>query len=165
MVPISHVTAVFLLLALPAAACTAVDGDGDGAAPESLSVHAYATTVTEIMTWAGSDENYPLGGSTVRTATSFLTIEKNLADLKAVPAPSAIRDEHSEVVARIETVQDEVARYLQHHGVQGDDISLNDIFIDADINPLILEARAACVELGAKVDELGATWSLGMCLV
>ncbi len=161
--PISHATAVFLLLALPVAACT--DGDGDGAASESLSVHAYATSVTEIMTRAGSEENYPLGGSTVRTATIFLTIEKNLADLKAVPAPSAIRDKHLEVVARIEAVQDEVARYLQHHGVQGDDISLDDIFVDADINPLILEARTACVELGAKLDELGATWSLGTCLV
>ncbi len=163
MVPISHATAVLLLLALPAAACTA--GDGDGAASESLSVHAYATSVTEIMTRAGSEENYPLGGSTVQTATTFLTIEKNLADLKAVPAPSAIRDEHLDVVARSEAVQDEVARYLQHHGVQGDDISLDDIFVDADINPLILEARTACVELGAKLDELGATWSLGMCLV
>ncbi len=165
MVPLSHITAVFLLLALPAAACAAVDGDGDGAEPESLSVNAYATTVTEIMTRAGSEENYPLGGSTVRTATIFLTVEQDLADLEAVPAPSAIRDQHLEVVARIEAVQDEVARYLQHHGVQGDDISLNDIFIDADINPLILEARAACVELGAKLDELGATWSLGTCLV
>ncbi len=156
---------MFLLLALPATACTAVDGDGDGAAPDSLSVHAYASTVTEIMTRAGSEENYPVGGSTVRTATIFLAIEKNLADLKAVPAPSAIRDEHSEVVARIEAVQDEVARYLQHHGVQGDDISLNDIISDADINPLLLDARTACIELGAKLDELGATWSLGMCLV
>ena len=163
MVPISHATGVFLLLALPVAACTA--GDGDGAASESLSVHAYATTVTEIMTRADSEENYPLGGSTVQTATTFLTIEKNLADLKAVPAPSAIRDEHLDVVARSEAVQDEVARYLQHHGVQGDDISLDDIFVDADINPLILEARTACVELGAKLDELGATWHLGMCLV
>ena len=117
------------------------------------------------MTRAGSEENYPLGGSTVQTATTFLTIEKNLADLKAVPAPSAIRDEHLDVVARSEAVQDEVARYLQHHGVQGDDISLDDIFVDADINPLILEARTACVELGAKLDELGATWHLGMCLV
>ncbi len=165
MVPLSHATAVFLLLALPAAACTAVDGDGDGAAPDSLSVHAYASTVSEIMTRAGSEENYPLGGSTVRTATIFLAVEQDLADLKAVLAPSAIRDKHLEVVARIEAVQDEVARYLQHHGVQGDDISLNDIFVDADINPLILEARAACVELGAKLDELGATWSLGTCLV
>ena len=156
---------VFLLLALPAAACTAVDGDGDSAAPESLSAHAYATTVTEIMTRADSEENYPLGGSTVRTATIFLTIQENLADLKAVPAPSAIRDQHLEVVARIEAVQDEVARYLQHHGLQGDDISLDDIFIDADINPLILEARAACVELGANLNGFGATWSLGMCLV
>lgn len=152
-------------MALPATACTAVDGDGDGAAPDSLSVHAYASTVSEIMTRAGSEANYPVGGSTVRTATIFLAIEKNLADLKAVPAPSAIRDEHSEVVARIEAVQDEVARYLQHHGVQGDDISLNDIISDADINPLILDARTACVELGAKLEGLGATWSLGMCLV
>jgi len=162
-VPISHATAVFLLLALPVAACTA--GDGDGAASESLSVHAYATTVTEIMTRAGSEENYPLGGSTVQTATTFLTIEKNLADLKAVPAPSAIRDEHLDVVARSEAVQDEVARYLQRRGVRGDDISLDDISYDADISPLIVEAQTACVELGAKLDELGATWHLGMCIV
>lgn len=156
---------MFLLLALPAAACTAVDGDGDGAAPESLSVHAYATTVTEIMTRGGSEGNYPIGGSTVNTALNFLAIGENLADLKAVRVPGAIRAEHSEVIARAEAVQAEVARYLQRYGVRGDDISMTDVSFDADINPLILEARAACVELGAKVDELGATWSLGMCLV
>ncbi|MCZ6462422.1 MAG: hypothetical protein O6705_09350 [Actinobacteria bacterium] len=161
--PISHATAVFLLLALPVAACTA--GDGDGAASESLSVHAYATSVTEIMTRVGSEGNYPIGGSTVNTALNFLAIGENLADLKAVRVPGAIRAEHSEVVARAEAVQSEVARYLQRYGVQGDDISMTDISFDADINPLILEAQAACVELGAKLDELGATWHLGMCVV
>ena len=163
--PISRVTVLFLLLALWVTACTTVDGDGDSAAANSLSVHEYASTVADIMARAGSEENYPVGGSTVRTAMTFLAIDDNLADLKAVPAPSAIRDEHSEVIARIEAVQDEVARYLQHHGVQGDDISLDDILFDADINPLILEARTACIELGEKLDELGASWTLGLCLV
>ncbi len=165
MVPVSHVTAVFLLLALPATACTSVDGDGDGAAADSLSVHAYASTVAEIMTRPGSEGNYPVGGSTVRTAMTFLALEKDLADLRAVRAPGAIRAEHLDVIVRIEAVQDEVARYLQQHGVQGDDISSNDIFFDADISPLILEARTACIELGAKLDELGEIWSLGSCLV
>ncbi|MCH8129999.1 MAG: hypothetical protein IIC70_08885 [Acidobacteria bacterium] len=162
---VPRITAVFLLMALSATACTSVDGDGAGTAANPLSVHEYASTVAEIMTRAGSGENYPIGGSTVRTATIFLELEKNLADLKAVSAPSAIRVEHSEVIARIEAVQDEVARYLQQHGVRGDDISLNDISFDADISPLILEARTACIELGAKLDELGEIWSLGICLV
>ncbi len=165
MVPVSHVTAVFLLVALPAAACTAVDGDGDGAASDSLSVQVYASTVTEIMTRGGSAENYPIGGSTVNTTLIFFAIEENLADLKAVRVPGSIRVEHSEVISRIEAVQEEVARYLRQHGVRGDDISLDDISFDADISPLILEARTACIELGAKLDELGEIWSLGLCLV
>lgn len=162
---VSHVTAVFLLLALPATACTSVDRDGAGTAADPLSVHEYASTVREIMTRGGSEGNYPIGGSTVNTALTFLAIGESLADLKAVRVPGAIRVEHSEVIARAEAVQAEVASYLQRYGVRGDDISMTDISFDADISPLILEARTACIELGAKLDELGEIWSLGSCVV
>ena len=162
---VSHVTAVFLLLALPATACTSVDRDGAGTAADPLNVDEYASTVREIMTRGGSEGNYPIGGSTVNTALNFLAIGENLADLKVVRVPGAIRAEHSEVIARAEAVQAEVASYLQRYGVRGDDISMTDISFDADISPLILEARTACIELGAKLDELGEIWSLGSCVV
>ncbi|GMQ85937.1 MAG: hypothetical protein BMS9Abin07_1507 [Acidimicrobiia bacterium] len=163
--PVSRVTLVFLSLAILVAACTSVDGGGDGAAADSQDVDAYAAAVTKIMTRPGSEDDYPIGGSTVRTTRIFLALEEGLADLSAVPVPDAIRAEHTEVVARIEAVQDKVARYLQQHAVSGDDISVRDISYDADISPLIGEARAACLELGRKLDQLGITWSLGLCLV
>ena len=156
-----HFAVVVLGLALVGAACA----DASAAGADALSVQEYADTMAEIMDRPVPDDDYPIKGSTVQVTGIFGVVEDGLSDMRALRAPDELGDLHNELLQRFEAVQQAVASYLQVHGMQGDDIELNHLFLDAEIGPLIAEARSGCADLREALNQLGVRFPAGTCLV
>ena len=156
-----HFAVVVLALALVGAACA----DATAAGTEALSVQEYADTMAEIMDRPIPDDDYPIKGSTVQVTGIFGVVENGLSDVRALRAPEELTAVHDELVQQFEAVQQAVASYLQVHGMQGDDIELNHLFLDAEIGPLIAEARSGCADLREALSQLGVAFPAGTCLV
>ena len=150
---------VLVVFALVAAACSSAPAD-------ALSVEEYSARLAEILEGEEAPEDdFPVGGSSVRVAATYMVVEEAVAEFRSLVPPQELEALHAELVEQFQSVQETIGDYLQHHGVEGGEITLSDILFDPEIRPRFAAAHQKCQELRTELFDLDAPLPLNWCLV
>ena len=159
-VAIVRALVVTATLALLASACSS------GTPTGALSAADYSARLAEIFESEDTPEaDFPVGGSSVQVAGTFMVIEEGVTAFRSLVPPPELEGIHTELVERFDAVQEAVADYLQHHGVEGGEITMTDIVLDTEISPRLMAAQEKCQELRLQLFELDAPLPDRWCLV
>ena len=152
---------VTAVLGLIVAAC--------GGTSEQLSVDAYARELQAVEVSFGADapgpevnpeefSSYPGASDLVYANELYRGFDVRLSGWRSLTPPAELVEEHNQLVAALEEIQETVGKYLMDESFDPENFSFRDIGMQ--VGPLLRSAEAACRELRSSLDDLGERLSL-----
>ena len=100
-------------------------------------------------------DQFAVGGDLTAASILYSEFEERLSGWRELRPPPELEESHSELVAALDAVQDEVGKYLAESATETTDFDFDTI--GPKVGPLLFNARAACLELDTALDGVGAS--------